>query len=420
MSWDREIVPSTVSEAAEYPGAKEPISFKGITDDDRLVYFAKYTSSSLGRAKNLYLDWARVKGPMSPECQQLNRLFSTCVDGNRIRIPPNLESPPKPAPDSSPFILDELHQAAKEIVRNWQWKQLPASQLGVGADCSDYTPETIELLLSRDRDDLLVSEFELIQLAWRWCRSNHTALENFIHFFDFNLLNAEQKAWVMSQLPPTVEYPMLVQNALCQSHLLEVAELAESKLHYPGLRWKRIFSSAEGGRMGGFMETAAKAIELFHRKLVVYRVDERLTVALYIPKKLEKAKDSRVDDAIRVLAFPHSQGRETASRLMLPTKKNYQLYFDDNSFQLFENERRGTWVFIGRGASDDSKYRNVVGVGDKRQARQTTLDDGTNFDVVSSIALDKFSKRLQTHIGRVRRNGVLGAVGRDDDPRYYP
>lgn len=111
-----------MSEAAEYPGGKEPLSFKAITDDDRLVYFAKFTSSSLGRAKNLYLDWARVKGSMSPECQQLNRLFSTCVDGNRIRIPQHLESAPKPPPDSPPFILDELHEAAKKFVMDWQWQ----------------------------------------------------------------------------------------------------------------------------------------------------------------------------------------------------------------------------------------------------------------------------------------------------------
>lgn len=67
-------------------------------------------------------------------------------------------------------------------------------------------------------------------------------------------------------------------------------------------------------------------------------------------------------------------------------------------------------MFIGRGASDDSRYRNVEGVGDQRRVRQTTLDDGPNFDFVSSVALNKFSSRLQRHVGRVRRNGVLGAV----------
>ncbi|KAK1834909.1 RNA dependent RNA polymerase-domain-containing protein [Podospora conica] len=405
VSWDRDIVPSTVSEAAEYPGAKEPISFKPITDDDRLVYFAKYASSSLGRTKFLYLDWARVKGPMSPECQQLNRLYSMCVDGNRIRIPPNLESAPKPPPDSPPFILDELHEAAKKIVMDWQWESTGSlSQSDV--QCGDYTPETIEVLLSRQ--DLLVSEFELVQLTWRWCRENCSSLEDFAHFFDFTLLNAEQKQWVMSQLPPTKLYQTLVQNSLCQSHLLEAGELGKSKLLSPAIRWKRVFSSHEA-RMGGFMEAAAKAMELFHRKLIVYRVEKRLTLAIYVPMKLEKAKESRVDEKVRLLAFPHSQGEETTSRLMLPTKKNYQLYYDDNSFQLYENQRRNTWVLIGRGASDDNKYRQVESVGDQRRERQTTLDDGTNFDFVSSVDLKRFSSRLKDHLGQVKRNGVLGA-----------
>lgn len=95
------------------------------------------------------------------------------------------------------------------------------------------------------------------------------------------------------------------------------------------------------------MEAAAKAMELFDRKLTVNRVDERLTLGLYVPMRLEKAQDSRVDDKVRLLAFPHSQGEETTSRLMLPTKKNYQLYYDDDSFQLYENQRSNSWVFIG-------------------------------------------------------------------------
>ncbi|KAK0741405.1 RNA dependent RNA polymerase-domain-containing protein [Schizothecium vesticola] len=315
ISWDKDIVPSTVSEAAEYPGGKEPVSFRGINDDDRLVYFAKFTSSSLGRAKNLYLDWARVNGPMSPECQQLNRLFRTRVDANRIRIPQHLGSAPKTPPNCPAFILDELHEAAKKSQSDLY--------------CGDYTPETIEVLLSRQ--DLLVSKFELIQLTWRWCCENSSALEDFVHFFDFTLLNAEQK----------------------HSHK---------------------------ARIGGFMEAAAKAMELFHRKLIAYRVDERLTLGIYVPTKLEKARESRVDDHVRLLAFPHSQGEETTSRLVLPTKKNYQLYYDDSSFQL--------------------RYRNVEGVGDQRRVRPTTLDDGTNFDFVSSVALNKFSSRLMRHVGR--------------------
>lgn len=109
VCWDPDLIPSTISVPAMYPGGRDPVLFRPITDDDRLVYFAKYTNASLGQVKNLYLDWARVKGPMSAPCQELNRLFSQCVDGNRIKIPEKLRNPPKPSAEDPPFILDVLH-----------------------------------------------------------------------------------------------------------------------------------------------------------------------------------------------------------------------------------------------------------------------------------------------------------------------
>ena len=408
-----------MSQAAEYPGAREPISFKPITDDDRLVYFAKYTNVSLGRVKNLYLDWARVTGPMSSQCQELNRLFSTCVDGNMIKVPPRLEKTPPLPEDSPPFVLDELHEAAKNTIKNWKWRGVRTSAESeisptAGLECEAYSLETLELLLSRD--DLMVNEFELIQLTQKWCRAQQSkyrfnaSFESFLSFFDFNLLTAEQRLWVLGQLPPTEAYPRLVQNALNQSQILDTCDLVGSGLDHSGLRWKRLYSSLEQGRTGGFMEAVSKALELFHKKLIMYRVDDRLTLGIYIPKRLPKSKDCKVDGSIRLLAFPHSKDKNTSSRLVVSTKVGYQLYYDEHSFQLFESQRANSWVYITKGASDDSSYRGVESVGDMRRARQKTLDEGVNFDFRTSVALDKFSRGLQTHIGRVRRNGVLSAV----------
>jgi len=120
VCWDKDLIPPKLSQPAEYPGGREPVVFKPITSDVRLEYFARYTNASLGRAKNLFLDWARLKGPMSAECQQLNRLFSTCVDGNSIKIPKVLESPPQPPSDVLPFVLDTLQAMAKEFILNRQ------------------------------------------------------------------------------------------------------------------------------------------------------------------------------------------------------------------------------------------------------------------------------------------------------------
>ncbi|GJC91053.1 putative RNA-dependent RNA polymerase 1 [Colletotrichum liriopes] len=389
VSWDEKIIPSTVSQAAEYPGAREPVSFKPITDDDRLLYFAKYTNASLGKVKNLYLSWARSSGPMSLQCQELNRLFSTCVDGNRIKIPPKLETPPEPSPEVAPFILDQLHEAAVEMIR-YRDRNAAAAKL----DCDGYSFEAVEMLLSRD--DFAISEYELMQLTHRWCLRNGVSLEDFVQFFNFTHLTAEEKAWTLSQLPVTQGYPSLVRNALCQSDLLEQSELYDFKLHYSCLQWKCFYTSSRD-RLAVFFDKATKALEIFHRKLIVLRVDERLTIAIYIPQQIPSSTDCKIGNKARLFAFPHSKGRETSSRLSLPTKMNYQVYCDSNVFQLFDGRRQNTWVFIGRGASDESTYQNLKVESDRRRTRQASVDSGVNFDCRASIALDKFSRGLQTH-----------------------
>lgn len=340
---------------------------------------------------------------MSPECQQLNRLYSTCVDGNKIKIPPKLQEAPKQPPEAPPFILDELHEAAKNAKR----PQLE-SVLETDHNVDNYSPDAMESLLTSDR--IAMSEFELIKLVFRWCQKTATPFTHFVAIFDFNILTNEEKTWIISQLPPTELGASMVRNALCQSSLLTVQELSEFKLHYQGFSWKRIYDSSQE-RLATFPETLSKALETFHRKFIVLRVDERLTLAMYIPRKIKTSAEERVDNAARLFAFPHSRGDEKASRLSLPTKMNYHIYCDHNMFQLYEGKRANTWVYMVRSHGDDSKYRSIESAGDRRRARHETVDNRVNFDCRCSVALQKFSRGLQTHIGRVNRNGVLGAVG---------
>ncbi|TFB03406.1 putative RNA-dependent RNA polymerase 1 [Trichoderma ghanense] len=403
VTWDPDIIPTTISQAAHYPGVREPLRFSPITDEDRLVYFARYTNVSLGRVKNLYLKWARATGAMSAECQELNRLFSQCVDGNRIKEDhlKKFEKPPEPGAEAPPFVLDELHQAARDIIT----KQKRAAQTNVN-DMEGYTFEGVQLLLSRD--DVAISETELIRMAVRWCRRTNTSFYHLMHMFDLNSLKAEEKAWVLAQVPTYSGAPSLVYNALCSSSLLTEAELKHFHLNYPGLHWKRVYTS-EQDRLATFLEAASKNLELFHKKMIVFRPDDRLTLAMYVPQKITPADDFKVGNQVRLFAFPHSQGRETQSRLSLPTKKEYRLFCDENRLQLFDGNVRNTWVFIGRGGSNDSSYRNAAREQDRRKARQESLANGTNFDYRASIALDKFSRNLQTHIGRLQRQGILAA-----------
>ncbi|KAK8030302.1 hypothetical protein PG990_000036 [Apiospora arundinis] len=397
VCWDRDLVPCRLLQPAEYPGGREPIKFNPITDDDRLLYFARYSNASLGRVKNLYLDWARVKGSMASECQELNRLFSQCVDGNRIKVPPRLEKPPTLTPDTPKFILDELHEAAKSTVAGQRMRPSDVEALDFGA---------LELMLCRD--DVATSEFELVKLIAKWCRKHGASLVDFLSYFDLNALTAEEKNWILTSLPPLQGLPSLVLNALCSSSIVTEHDLFQFKLNDHRLGWKRVFDSTQD-RLATFLDTTAKTLELFHKKLIVLQVDERLSLAIYVPQKIEKSQDCLVNDSVRVFAFPQSKESGTSSRLSLPTKMNYRLYCDENLFQLFEGQRANTWIFIGHRASDDTAYRNTEDRGERRRQRQATLDAGQNFDCRVSVALNKFSQGLQRHIGRVNRNGVLAA-----------
>jgi hypothetical protein len=407
VTWDPDIIPKVVSQPAAYPGVKEPITFNQITDDDRADFFARYSNASLGRVKNLYLKWARLKGPLSPECQQLNRLFSQCVDGNRIRVPPDLEDPPEPQEMSEQFILDLLHNASNEAIEAVNDKD---------AGYMDYPIDAMDLLLSRDR--VAISEFELVQLTLRWCDRNEADFTDFAQFFDFSALSDEQHSWLLNRLPPLKETPSLIGNGLLQSRLVEPTELHRFRLDHPGLHWKPVFDS-NVDRMGRFLNSACRCLELFHKKLIILQADERLTLAIYVPQKIVKASEVQVDASVRIFAFPRSQGSESVSYRVTPTKVNHRLYCDDLTFQLYELKRSNTFVFLTRGPSDESSFRNIKSPGDRRRQKQLAIEDGVNFDCRISVALQKISKSIQTHVGKMNRAGVLAAV-RTYPSRFFP
>ena len=419
VSWDKDIIPTIMSEPAAYVGAKEPLQFGKITDNDRLEYFARYTNTSLGRVKNLFLDWARTaeRGALSAECQQLNYLFSNCVDGHKIRIPQHLETSPPKTEDTPPFVLDVLHEAAKTHIANRIVAQASAVRQG-DEDELTYDFDLFQLLLIRDR--VALSEFELIQMAYRWCRTKKVPFETYLHYFDYNALRAHEKAWVLEQLPRTLSTPALVMNALLQSTLVSPVELHRVFLDHPCMRWKRIFSS-EVDRMGNLLNVLEhQVLNVFHKKLLVLQVEERLTVAIYIPKLVEAHQDTEVSDSVRLFAFTPSQGEGAGwHRVTVRTKQGYRLFYDGNVFQLFDLKRGNTFVYLQRGVTDAYALQGIMGKGERRRAitqLRGSRDDGQpsrsgerNWEWRASIALDKFSQRVKTHIGRVNRDGIKGA-----------
>ncbi|KAL8992132.1 MAG: hypothetical protein Q9169_007346, partial [Polycauliona sp. 2 TL-2023] len=396
VTWDPDLIPSRLSQAASYQGPKEPVSFKPVTHDDRLVYFARYTNASLGRVKNLYLDWVRLKGAMSAECQELNHLFSRCVDGNRIKVPKHLEDPPKPGSGATPFILDVLREKIGTV----------SSASNRTSNLEDLSLDRLQLLLSRD--DVAFSEFELLQMTMRWCMHHQRSMEEFFEYFDFSKLTDMQKVWLVAQFPAQRYIPDLVMNGLLQSSILHREELQYFRLDHFGLRWKKIFDSSSD-RLGRFTEVMGRSLEEFHRKLIVIKVTNRLTLAIYVPKPLLKYQECVVHDSVRLFSFPHSQEDSLTYRRSLPTLINYRLYFDDAGLQLYQTKRQDTWIFIRRPGIDDSSFKAIEDRGDRRRVRQSTVEAGINSDLIISVALAKFSGGLARHMGRVNREPIVSA-----------
>ena len=333
---------------------------------------------------------------MSSQCQELNYLFSHCVDGSRIKIPQHLINPPSVDPAAPKFVLDVLHDNVKNgVLENWQ----PSSY-------DSLSHEGLDLILSRD--SAAFSEFETLKMTANWCLRNNSCLEDHLDFFNFDQMSDEERAWVVAQMPHSQTVSGLVMNSLLRSNFLSHEELQHMGLHTPGMRWKRVFDSTTD-RLERFMDVAGRALEQFHRKFIVINISERLSIAMYVPRQLEKYQENVVDDVIRLFSFSHSQGNETVYRLAIPTKTGYRLYFDDSGFQLYEKQRGDTWIFFTRPGSDDVSYKAARTERERRRGRQVTVETGLNSDFIISIALEKFSSVLAKHIGRMNRNPVLGA-----------
>lgn len=194
-----------------------------------------------------------------------------------------------------------------------------------------------------------------------------------------------------------------------QSDLINPEELRRFGLDHPRLRWKPVFKSSID-RMGRFLPTACQALETFHKKLIVLNVNERMSVAIYVPQKIARASEVVVDASVRVFVFPHSQGSDSANYRVTPTKVNYRLYCDESILQLYQGRRGNTWIFLRTPRGDDSLYRALPSQGDRRGVREQTFSLNINHECNASIALDKISQDVQRGVGKVQGEGIQGAV----------
>lgn len=121
---------------------------------------------------------------MSPECQEFNRLFSQCVDENKMKDSElaKFDRSPAASVDAPLFVLDKLHELTEGLVSNMN--ELCSDQLDNGFSLDD-----MEEFLSRE--DFIMSEAELVMLNVCWCIKMNVPFSNILHIFNMHDLGPE-------------------------------------------------------------------------------------------------------------------------------------------------------------------------------------------------------------------------------------
>ncbi|KAI0915379.1 hypothetical protein AcV5_003869 [Taiwanofungus camphoratus] len=373
--WDPDLVPKKVAESYTYPAAKEHISNQ-VTRQDLARHFASYNSMTLAKITALHAKWVRCspKGAMSDECQDLNALHSHAVDGASVKIPEHLRSPPVP---ESPYIIDLLQDAAKSFFDAFLQSRAD------GLEAAELDREDAEEILVRllSTEKLAVSEFEVVTLAAKYAQKHGIDIRQYLSHVDFGALaTAEKHALSMHlELSSAREWIPIMWNSLTRSEILHARDLENRSLGGL-LRLQRLYSSSVQGR-AAFFEYLREATQQYKRRLIILKTDDRFSVGIFLRGTIPWDDEPELNDNVVVCPFMPRASSE-ASTYWRGTK-GYKLHCSENVMQLYNQKRGDTFIFVQR------------------------PPEKSGSDVVTSIALQKISTRVQKQCGRVQRTPVI-------------
>ncbi|KAI0782921.1 RNA-directed RNA polymerase [Abortiporus biennis] len=373
--WDPDLVPPKVAESYTYPPGREHIS-NNITRQDLAKHFAAYNSMMLGRITTLHQRWMRVspKGAMCAECQELNALHSSVVDGGSIKIPERLTNIPDTPEDAPPFVLDVLHEEARRFCEEYEQQN---SEHGIyGEFTIDEAEEMIARLLSSRRS--AVSEYEVLMNAAALAKKHSIDISRFLCHVDFGALTTAEKhaASIILKLSP--EQHPYIWNSLVRSDILQRVDLESRDLGGP-LRLQRLYTSQQQGR-AAFFEYLREAVQDYNRRLIVIKMDARFSVGIFLRGEIAWEDEPEVNDNVLVCSFmPYSS---TSTSSYKRSTKGYKLHCSENTFQLYNHQRGDTFIFITRPPAK------------------------SGVDIITSIALQKISAHVLKQCGRVNRTPV--------------
>ncbi|KAH8088982.1 RNA dependent RNA polymerase-domain-containing protein [Cristinia sonorae] len=378
--WDADLVPPHIAESYTYPPGREHIS-NNITREDLARHFASYNSISLGRITALHSRWMRYspRGAMSDECQELNALHSSVVDGASIKIPDRLKNiPDKPKEEGAilePFVLDVLHEHADEFEE--KFRQRFTDRSGVSEMTLDMAESMVVNLLSSEK--LALSEYETVVSAAALARMHGIDLVRYVSHIDFSALSTSERHAVSTLLNRTPQQAPYIWNSLIRSDILRPRDLEDRSLGGP-LHLQRLYSSTIQGR-AAFFEYLKEAIEDFRRRLIIVKTDDRFSVGIFVRGAVSWNDEPGIDDNVMVCSFmPQSS---ISSSTYKRGTKGYKLHCSDNALQLYNKQRGDTFIFM------------------------TRPPEKSGADIIASIALQKISDHVRRQCGRLQRTPVV-------------
>ncbi|KAG7097929.1 hypothetical protein E1B28_005240 [Marasmius oreades] len=384
VCWDPDLVPSVVAESYDYPPNKERAS-KAVSRMDMANHFASYNNAGLARVATLHARWvaSSPKGALCSECQELNALHSQAVDGASVKIPEKLASPPPRPKDSEPFILDALAEHAKAFAEHFTESRaaLASSSFTNNNDMTQDDRERLLLNLLQSEKLTNISEYQLFTLAWRFTRKYpEISLKNYLSHFDFGAFTTEQKHTIVGLLGLDLSRYPFVWNSLVRSDILGYRDLYQRDLNRP-FSLQKLYSSKVDG-MATFFEYLRMATQEYTRKVLILKTDDRFSIAIFMRGDIPWDEDPVVGNNVVVCSFLPQTSDNFAT--LRPCTVDYRLRCGDGVFQLYDKVMNNSFVFL------------------VKPPRQSGAE------VAASIALQKFSTRLQKQLGRLHRQPVIG------------
>ncbi|TCD62010.1 hypothetical protein EIP91_007628 [Steccherinum ochraceum] len=370
--WDPDLVPPKVAESYTYPPGREHIN-NNITREDLARHFASYNR------------WMRFnpQGAMSDECQELNALHSSVVDGASIKIPERLTTiPTKDAESTDKFVLDVLHEDTTAFEAQFQAFQQQIANRSEFSEVSQDVAESIILhLLSSEK--LALSEYETISHASSVARKYGIDLKQYASHLNFSALSFAEKHAVSTILNVTPQQAPYIWNSLIRSDILRPRDLQDHRELGEPLHLQRLYSSTIQGR-AAFFEYLREAIQDFKRRLIILKTDDRFSVGIFMRGEVAWNDEPDIDDNVMVCSFmPQAATPLTTYKR---GTKGYKLYCGDNALQLYNKQRSDTVIFM---------------------TRPPQRSDSCEADIITSVALQKISGHVRQQCGRVQRTPVV-------------